>query len=76
MRGVKCGQASAVDGLLRHKVWLIEVEVKLRERFLFLFARQLVFQRLVLLSVRELFWHQHHLINAISVEEERGRGPI
>jgi len=39
----------------------------------FLFTRWFCFQRLVLLSVRELLVSQHHLINAISVEEERGR---
>ena len=36
----------------------------------FLFTRWFCFQRLVLLSVRELLVSQHHLINAISVEEE------
>jgi len=39
----------------------------------FLFTRWFCFQRLVLLSVRELLVSQHHLINAIRVEEERGR---
>src|SRR6266849_5279393 len=51
----------------------MEMEVFSGARFLFLFTRWFCFQRLVLLSVRELLVSQHHLINAISVEEERGR---
>jgi hypothetical protein len=42
-------------------------------RFLFLSCALVFFQRLVLLSVRERLVSQHYLINAISVEEERGR---
>jgi hypothetical protein len=40
------------------------------------FARWfLFFQRLLLLSVREFLVSQHHLINAISVEEEQAARP-
>jgi hypothetical protein len=48
----------------------MEAEVKLRERFLFLLLVGFVFQRLLLLSVRQ---RPDNLLNAIPLEEERGR---
>ena len=57
-------EGEGVGGLLGHKVCRPRFEVCFLGRFLFRFARWFCFQRLVLLSVRELLVSQYHLINA------------
>ncbi len=62
-------RASAVGGLLGHKVYLVGVKI-FRNASSSFCAVVVVFQRLVLLSVPQA---RDNLINAIRLEEERGR---
>jgi hypothetical protein len=72
MKDVKCGKSGAVGGQLGHKFSWSGLNVKLQERFLFLW-------RVSLVSNGSYSYPsgicRDHMINAISLEEERGRAP-